>query len=298
MSAQPAVVHGSTETLWFLGTLARMKLDGAQTGGRFGLWEGVLPRGAAPPLHSHPQDETLYLLEGELTAWLADGAAPGDWASRGAAMRRRGSGVRAGRDAAHLPRRVGHGAGARALNARRHRGHGPRPRRARALAVAAASARGPAGRRPSASRPSSARRGWSATAAPAAGLAHGQPAQGQDGARGGSSSSARQSSRGGEKTSITIAPSAPARPACGTPGRDRPGLARAERARLAADRHLDRAGDDDPELLVDVMVLGERRVGLELDHAERDGRPVERAAGDAVPDALARERRDPAEGRH
>ena len=62
-----------TEPLWFLGTLVRMKLVGADTGGRFALWEGLLPRGAAPPLHSHPQDETAYVLEGELTAWLADG---------------------------------------------------------------------------------------------------------------------------------------------------------------------------------------------------------------------------------
>jgi quercetin dioxygenase-like cupin family protein len=61
-----------TEPLWFLGTLVRMKLTGAETGGRFALWEAVLPRGAAPPLHSHPQDETAYVLEGELTAWLAD----------------------------------------------------------------------------------------------------------------------------------------------------------------------------------------------------------------------------------
>jgi quercetin dioxygenase-like cupin family protein len=79
MSAQPAIVTESTETLWFLGTLARMKLDGAQTGGRFGLWEGVLPRGAAPPLHSHRQDETLYVLDGELTAWLADRDPGEDW---------------------------------------------------------------------------------------------------------------------------------------------------------------------------------------------------------------------------
>ena len=76
------VVTGS-ESLWFLGTLARMKLSGKQTGGRFGLWEGVLPHGAAPPLHSHPQDETFYLLNGEITAWLvepelaeADGSPP------------------------------------------------------------------------------------------------------------------------------------------------------------------------------------------------------------------------------
>jgi len=69
--AEAQVVSGG-ETLWFLGTLARIKLDGQQTAGRFGLWEGVLPHGAAPPLHSHPQDETFYVLEGELTAWLVE----------------------------------------------------------------------------------------------------------------------------------------------------------------------------------------------------------------------------------
>jgi quercetin dioxygenase-like cupin family protein len=65
------VVTGG-ENLWFLGTLAKVKLEGAQTAGRFGLWEGTLPHGAAPPLHSHPQDETFYVLEGELTAWLVE----------------------------------------------------------------------------------------------------------------------------------------------------------------------------------------------------------------------------------
>jgi quercetin dioxygenase-like cupin family protein len=63
-----------SEPLWFLGTLVRMKLTGADTGGRFSLWDGLLPRGAAPPLHSHPQDETFYVLEGEVTTWLDDGA--------------------------------------------------------------------------------------------------------------------------------------------------------------------------------------------------------------------------------
>jgi quercetin dioxygenase-like cupin family protein len=85
-SAEPRVVSES-ERLWFLGTLARMKLGGEHTAGRFALWEGVLPRGAAPPLHSHPQDETLYVLEGELTAWLVhpeladDRADPPAWVS-------------------------------------------------------------------------------------------------------------------------------------------------------------------------------------------------------------------------
>ena len=83
--AEAQVVSDAPEVLWFLGTLARIKLEGHQTGGRFALWEGVLPRGAAPPLHSHPQDETFYVVEGELTAWVvetelvADCAVPQDW---------------------------------------------------------------------------------------------------------------------------------------------------------------------------------------------------------------------------
>ncbi len=71
LSGEPSVVRDG-DKLWFLGTLARMKLDGAQTDGRFALWEGILPLGAAPPLHSHPQDETFFVLEGELTAWIVE----------------------------------------------------------------------------------------------------------------------------------------------------------------------------------------------------------------------------------
>lgn len=67
--------------LWFLGTLAKLKLTGEQTGGRFALWEGVLPHGAAPPLHSHPQDETFVVLEGRVTTWVADDGL-GGWVER------------------------------------------------------------------------------------------------------------------------------------------------------------------------------------------------------------------------
>lgn len=82
-----ATAATAEETIWFLGTLVRMKLDGKQTGGRFAMWEGILPRGAAPPLHSHPQDETFYLLEGRLTVWVAEpevareGGDPPEWVS-------------------------------------------------------------------------------------------------------------------------------------------------------------------------------------------------------------------------
>ena len=70
--AEPQVVSGRGELLWFLGTLVRVKLNGHHTGGRFALLEITLPHGAAPPLHSHPQDETFYILDGALTAWLVE----------------------------------------------------------------------------------------------------------------------------------------------------------------------------------------------------------------------------------
>ena len=84
---KPQIVCGGGEVLWFLGTLARMKLNGKQTGGRFSLWEATAPHGAAPPLHSHPQDETFFILEGEITAWIVEpemldgGGDPAEWMS-------------------------------------------------------------------------------------------------------------------------------------------------------------------------------------------------------------------------
>ncbi len=70
--AEPTVTDPRGEVLWFLGTVVRPKLVGEQTAGRFGMWEAVLPFGAAPPLHSHPQDETFYVLDGEVTVWLVE----------------------------------------------------------------------------------------------------------------------------------------------------------------------------------------------------------------------------------
>lgn len=80
----PVVVPAKVEPVWFLGTLTRVRLDGRQTGGRLGVFEGLFPHGAAPPLHSHPQDETFYVLEGDVTAWLVDQDVPPDWLERNA----------------------------------------------------------------------------------------------------------------------------------------------------------------------------------------------------------------------
>src|SRR5947208_850926 len=58
---------GEWERLWFLGTLATIKVSGEASEGRFALIEFLFPRGASPPLHTHPQDESYVVLEGRLT---------------------------------------------------------------------------------------------------------------------------------------------------------------------------------------------------------------------------------------
>jgi quercetin dioxygenase-like cupin family protein len=58
---------GEGERLWFLGTLATIRLPAEASGGRFALIEHLLPHLASPPLHTHPEDETYFVLEGGLT---------------------------------------------------------------------------------------------------------------------------------------------------------------------------------------------------------------------------------------
>src|SRR5919109_2046947 len=60
------------ERLWFLGTLAIIRVRGDAVDGRFALIEFLFPRHASPPLHTHPQDESYIVLAGQLTVH-ADG---------------------------------------------------------------------------------------------------------------------------------------------------------------------------------------------------------------------------------
>src|SRR3712207_6358934 len=62
------------EALWFFGTLTTFKATAEQTGGQFSLSEQVAPRGVATPFHVHPEDdESFYVLEGEMTFYLENG---------------------------------------------------------------------------------------------------------------------------------------------------------------------------------------------------------------------------------
>jgi quercetin dioxygenase-like cupin family protein len=50
-----------------LGTLATIRIGGEAVDGRFALIEFLFPQHASPPLHTHPQDESYFVLTGRLT---------------------------------------------------------------------------------------------------------------------------------------------------------------------------------------------------------------------------------------
>ncbi|REK12063.1 MAG: cupin domain-containing protein [Planctomycetota bacterium] len=66
---QVAAAHAGQGTpYWFLNALTIVKLSGEQTGGTFALLEETLPAGRASPFHlHHNEDESFYVLEGELS---------------------------------------------------------------------------------------------------------------------------------------------------------------------------------------------------------------------------------------
>ena len=61
------------EAFWLLGMLETVKISGNDTGGEYGLIELVVPEGVGSPWHvHHEEDEWFYVLEGEVTVWVAD----------------------------------------------------------------------------------------------------------------------------------------------------------------------------------------------------------------------------------
>jgi quercetin dioxygenase-like cupin family protein len=61
------------EAFWLLGMLQTIKIGKEDSAGRYGLIEIVVPAGIGSPWHIHPEeDEWFYVLEGEITFWVAD----------------------------------------------------------------------------------------------------------------------------------------------------------------------------------------------------------------------------------
>jgi quercetin dioxygenase-like cupin family protein len=64
----PVIRHaGEGEKRWFFGGGAfTIKALAADTDGAFFLFEDVMEKGKVTPLHTHPTDESWYVLEGEM----------------------------------------------------------------------------------------------------------------------------------------------------------------------------------------------------------------------------------------
>jgi quercetin dioxygenase-like cupin family protein len=99
---KPGMVPKNAGTpLWVLGMLVTLKADSRMTGGAYAVFENVVPPGRGVPLHVHTrEDETLYLLDGELEVVLGEKtefAATGDFVNmpRGIPHRFRNVGSRA-----------------------------------------------------------------------------------------------------------------------------------------------------------------------------------------------------------
>lgn len=70
VSTIPPLVRTSAEAerRWFYGGgVHEWKVTAADSGGAFLLFEDTMDRGKRTPLHTHPVDETMYVVEGDLT---------------------------------------------------------------------------------------------------------------------------------------------------------------------------------------------------------------------------------------
>lgn len=68
----PKVVSESEGTkVWAMGVLVTVKVRAEDTGGAYSVFEDLIPPGAGPVPHTHTkEDETIFVIEGELRAWL------------------------------------------------------------------------------------------------------------------------------------------------------------------------------------------------------------------------------------
>ena len=57
---------GKAQSIWMLGGLYEVLVSSDETNGKTTVMHFTIPVGAAPPLHRHDVDETIYVLEGTL----------------------------------------------------------------------------------------------------------------------------------------------------------------------------------------------------------------------------------------
>jgi quercetin dioxygenase-like cupin family protein len=60
-------------TIAVVGDIYRFLATGDETDGRYAMWEAIVPPGGGPPPHIHTrEDESFYVLEGEITFQIGD----------------------------------------------------------------------------------------------------------------------------------------------------------------------------------------------------------------------------------
>lgn len=85
-ASKPASITPAAEAkmVWALGVKVTIRADSEMTGGAYSAFEDLVLPGQGPPLHTHTnEDETMYVIEGELEVVLGDKtytARPGDFA--------------------------------------------------------------------------------------------------------------------------------------------------------------------------------------------------------------------------
>ncbi len=72
--AQEAVVlqPGEGNSSWLHDNLVTLKATSEDTAGSYSLTEMVVPSGGGPPLHTHSEEESLYILEGEMIVKIGE----------------------------------------------------------------------------------------------------------------------------------------------------------------------------------------------------------------------------------
>ena len=73
MDVAKYIPPGEGESLWVVGELLTLKVVGTDTSGAFAVLEEITPPQGGPPPHMHSrEDETFYVLEGELEFRVSD----------------------------------------------------------------------------------------------------------------------------------------------------------------------------------------------------------------------------------
>lgn len=72
MASSIARKADESRALWFLGGLYEILIAGDETDGQQTVMRFTAPPGVGSPPHTHPGDETLYVLDGEIEVHIGD----------------------------------------------------------------------------------------------------------------------------------------------------------------------------------------------------------------------------------